>query len=135
MGVKKKSSNQNIKISPLRLRTQSGGTRATNQAARSADMQQRIWQTVAMIPTGKVATYGQIASLIGFPAHSRFVGTTLRQLPKNTKLPWFRVVNSSLRISLRGGGEKLQRRLLEADNITFIGERIAKAHQWEATAS
>ena len=85
-----------------------------------------------MIPQGKVATYGQIAGLIGFPSHARYVGATLRNLPQNTKLPWFRVVNASLRISLRGGGEQHQRQLLEAEDVTFIGERIAKAHRWEA---
>lgn len=85
-----------------------------------------------MIPPGKVATYGQIARLTGFPRHSRYVGTTLRNLPKNTKLPWFRVVNSSLRITPRGGAEKRQRRLLERENITFIGDRIVKHHHWEA---
>ena len=87
-----------------------------------------------MIPKGKVATYGQIAALIGLPSHARFVGRTLRHLPKDTKLPWFRVVNASLRISLRGGGEARQRRLLEQEDVTFIGERIARAHRWEAGA-
>ena len=85
-----------------------------------------------MIPKGKVASYGQIAKLIGFPAHSRYVGTTLRNLPKGSKLPWFRVVNSTLRISQRGGGEARQRKLLEADGVTFVGNRVAKAHRWDA---
>ena len=95
-------------------------------------MQQLIWQVVAMIPRGKVASYGQIARLIGFPRHSRYVGTTLRRLPPNTRLPWFRVVNANLRISQRGGGEQRQRALLEAEDVTFIGDRILAAHRWEA---
>ena len=65
----------------------------------------RVWQVVSMIPKGKVATYGQVAALAGMPAHARFVGAVLRRLPSNTKLPWQRVVNAGLRISLRGGGE------------------------------
>jgi methylated-DNA-protein-cysteine methyltransferase-like protein len=85
-----------------------------------------------MIPKGKVASYGQIAALIGLPSHARYVGATLSNLPTDTKLPWFRVVNSSMRISLRGGGEQRQRRLLEAEEVTFIGARIARAHRWEA---
>lgn len=98
----------------------------------STERRERVWQVVNMIPKGHVATYGQIAGLIGLPSHARFVGTTLKRLPKGSKLPWFRVVNASLRISLRGGGEARQRRLLEAEGITFIGDRIAKAHRWEA---
>ncbi len=98
------------------------------------ELRQLIWQVVAMIPEGKVATYGQIARLIGFPRHSRMVGTTLRRLPSDTRLPWFRVVNASLRISQRGGGEARQRALLEAENVTFIGNRIPAAYRWEADA-
>lgn len=131
MGVRKKTNSQGIHRRHLRVTDQSAGDRPNIQAS-SADIKAQIWQVIAMIPQGKVATYGQIARLIGHPSHSRYVGTTLRHLPKNTKLPWFRVVNSSLRISLRGGGEARQRRLLEAEDITFIGARIAKAHHWEA---
>ena len=100
--------------------------------ALQTEMRERIWQTVALIPKGNVASYGQIAKLIGFPAHSRYVGRTLGNLPKRTKLPWYRVVNASLRISQRGGGEQRQRSLLEKEGITFIGERVAKHHRWDA---
>ena len=87
---------------------------------------------VAMIPAGQVATYGQIAHLIGAPSHARFVGTTLRQLPKNTRLPWHRVVNASLRISQRGGGEAIQRKRLQAEGIEFVGDKIPKTCRWQA---
>ena len=89
---------------------------------------------VALIPRGKVATYGQIAQLIGLPSHARFVGRTLSRLPKNTKLPWFRVVNAALKISARGGSEQRQRSLLEKEGVAFVGQRIAKAHRWEPGA-
>lgn len=127
-----------------------GGTKAKNQGAPPAgstdlsdearreeigvDPKALIWQVVAMIPKGKVASYGQIAALIGFPSHARYVGATLRNLPKGSKLPWHRVVNSSLRISLRGGGEVRQKALLESEGVTFIGARIPKAFKWEAQA-
>jgi methylated-DNA-protein-cysteine methyltransferase-like protein len=89
-----------------------------------------------MIPEAKVATYGQVAALAGMPSHARYVGRTLRELPRNTRLPWHRVVNASLRISLRagarsGGGQSLQRERLEAEKVEFIGGRIARAHRWE----
>ena len=95
---------------------------------------ERVWQIVAMIPRGYVASYGQIARLAGMPSHARFVGTTLRNLPADTRLPWHRVVNAALRISQRGGGEARQRRLLEAEDVTFIGDRVLRAHHWDADA-
>ena len=132
MGVKKKTSSHNINERPKNsLRDpQSEGSSRNNQAL--DDARERVWQVVAMIPAGKVATYGQVAALIGLPSHARFVGRTLSNLPGDTRLPWYRVVNASMRISVRGGGEQRQRRLLEAEQVTFIGARIAKAHRWEA---
>jgi len=84
-----------------------------------------------MIPAGYVATYGQIAALIGLPSHARFVGRTLANLPGDTRLPWHRVVNASLRISPRGGGELRQKALLQDEGVEFVGERIAAAHRWQ----
>jgi methylated-DNA-protein-cysteine methyltransferase-like protein len=97
---------------------------------------ERIWQVVAMIPEGRVASYGQIAALAGMPRHARLVGRTLRELPTGSKLPWHRVVNASLKISQRPGtGSHLeQRRRLLAEGVEFAGERIPKAYRWEAGA-
>ena len=97
---------------------------------------ERIWQVVAMIPKGRVASYGQIAALAGMPRHARLVGRTLRELPKGSKLPWHRVVNASLKISQRPGtdGHLEQRRRLLAEGVEFTGERIPKAFRWEASA-
>lgn len=87
-----------------------------------------------MIPRGRVASYGQIAALAGMPRHARLVGRTLRELPKGSKLPWHRVVNATLRISMRPGGTSEQRRRLEAEGIEFVGEKVANGHRWEAKA-
>lgn len=117
------------------LSSQSGGKAHDNQGQapdRRTDRRTRVWQVVAMIPAGQVATYGQIAALIGLPSHARFVGTTLRQLPQNTRLPWHRVVNAGLRISQRGGGEVVQRKRLEAEGVEFVGGKIPEGFRWEA---
>ncbi len=37
-----------------------------------------IWETVLLVPSGCVATYGQIAAEIGFPRHARMVGRAMR---------------------------------------------------------
>lgn len=87
-----------------------------------------------MIPRGRVASYGQIAALAGMPRHARLVGRTLRELPEGSKLPWHRVVNATLRISMRPGGTSEQRRRLEAEGIEFVGEKVANGHRWEAQA-
>ena len=86
---------------------------------------------MALIPAGKVASYGQVAMLAGMPNHARFVGLTLGKLPAGSKLPWHRVVNASLRIALTGAGHATQRERLECEQVEFIGERIAPGCRWE----
>ena len=80
---------------------------------------QRIYAVVRRIPEGRVATYGQVASLAGLAGHARQVGYALHALPKGAAIPWHRVVNADGGISLRSipGGELVQRGLLEREGI------------------
>ncbi|MEK7637643.1 MAG: MGMT family protein [Patescibacteria group bacterium] len=60
----------------------------------------RIYNVVRRIPKGKVATYGQVATLAGSPRASQVVGWALRALKADTKLPWHRVVNKEGIVSI-----------------------------------
>ncbi len=82
---------------------------------------QRIRATIDAIPRGRVASYGQIAREAGLPRHARLVGRVLRELEAGTRLPWFRVVNASGRISRRAGGSPSveQRRRLAREGVEF----------------
>lgn len=53
-----------------------------------------VYEIVKEIPVGCVATYGQIASLVGKPQWSRMVGRALRYSSLYDKVPSHRVVNS-----------------------------------------
>lgn len=89
-------------------------------------LNQIIWQVVALIPEGKVATYGQIAKLCGYPSHARYVGTTLKQLPDDSELPWHRVINAKGEITFPVGSATFQRQksLLQKEGIQFNGNKI-----------
>ena len=89
------------------------------------DLNHRIWQVVALIPAGKVATYGDVAHHAGLGKAARRVGLTLRQLPKGSKIPWYRVINAQGRISLPDGtaSQYTQRERLEAEGIVFRGNK------------
>lgn len=81
----------------------------------------RFWSIVRAIPRGRVATYGQVAALAGFPGHARLVGYALAALPADSKVPWHRVVNARGGISLSPGSHaaRAQRALLEAEGVAF----------------
>lgn len=85
-----------------------------------------IWQTVAAIPQGKVATYGDIAGRCGYPGHARFVGTTLKNLPEDSVLPWHRVIKANGELAFAVGTDAFirQKTRLEAEGVQFKQQKI-----------
>ena len=82
---------------------------------------EKIYEAVSAIPEGKVATYGQIASIAGNPGWARVVGYALHVNPKPGIIPCHRVVNREGRTApaFAFGGADTQRRLLEEEGIVF----------------
>ena len=81
---------------------------------------QRVWRMVECIPPGQLATYGQIAELIGAYGCARQVGWALRRLSLPSPVPWHRVVNAQGRIAMslsREGSDWIQRELLISEGI------------------
>ena len=82
----------------------------------------RVYARVVEIPFGRVATYGDIATLLGSPNVARHVGWALAALGhRENEVPWHRVINAQGRISFKGQVERadLQRVLLEAEGVVF----------------
>lgn len=102
-------------------------------AGSDIDTDHRIWQVVAMIPRGKVSTYGDVARFAGLPGAARRVGRALGSLPDGSGMPWHRVVNAGGRISLPPGSEgyRLQRDRLAAEGVAFRGDRLdLRTYRW-----
>lgn len=102
---------------------------------------ERVWAAVKRIPRGRVATYGQIAALIGMPRCARQAGYALAAIPENMKIPWHRVINAQGCISIRlkywnSGSDDLQRILLEAEGVIFDerGRVDLKRFRWLPSA-
>jgi len=90
---------------------------------------EKIWQVVHQIPKGKVASYGQVAKLAGLPGYARYVGRTMKELPKDSKLPWHRVANAAGKLSfpLDSARYQLQKFRLEAEGVIFTDGRFSLA--------
>ena len=88
-----------------------------------------ILSAVAEIPEGRVATYGQIARLIGREKNARLVGRVLSQAQLYGNYPCHRVVDHAGRL-VPGWPE--QRSLLEAEKVTVgpSGRVDMKRFQW-----
>lgn len=95
---------------------------------------ERIYAVVGRIPRGRVATYGQVARLVGLAGHARQVGYALHALEPTSRVPWQRVINAQGRVSPRAapGFDAIQRRLLEREGIAFgdDGRIDLERHRW-----
>ena len=80
---------------------------------------ENVYEAVQLIPRGKVATYGQIARMIGAPRSSRAVGYALHANPRPGVIPCHRVVNREGRLApaFAFGGPEIQAQLLESEGV------------------
>lgn len=95
----------------------------------------RIYAVVARIPSGRVATYGQVAALAGLSGRARQVGYALHALPSDADVPWHRVINAKGEVSPRSEGpwDDYQRHLLEGEGVIFdtAGRVDLSSFRWE----
>jgi len=99
----------------------------------SEDAKIAVFQVLMQIPAGNVVTYGHLAKLAGLGKAARFVGTTMRNLPKDTRLPWHRVINSQGKISLPTNhpGRTIQENRLMDEGVIFIKGKVdLKRYLW-----
>ncbi len=98
----------------------------------------RVYALVRRIPRGKVATYGQVAGLLGVPRHARVVGWAMHGNPHGSRVPCHRVIQQggSLSPNYCLDDPARQRRLLEREGVRFCldGRVDLTAHQWRPTA-
>jgi methylated-DNA-protein-cysteine methyltransferase related protein len=103
--------------------------------AKQRPLYEAIYDVVRQIPAGRVATYGQIAELLGLYGRARSVGYALFQVAPGSDIPWQRVINAKGMVSRspqREGNDDLQRILLAQEGIVFDAEdRIdLKRYRW-----
>lgn len=95
------------------------------------DFAYEVLAAVSEIPEGKVATYGQIARLIGKPKNSRLVGRIMHHASFYGEYPCHRVVNHAGRLV---PGWREQAELLHDEGVELKDENhvALKKYQWEA---
>ena len=84
----------------------------------------RVYEIARQIPYGRVATYGQIAQIMGPPVTARDVGdamAALRDGQPDPPVPWQRVINAQGRVST---GQR-QQVLLEQEGVVFTVKGVA----------
>jgi methylated-DNA-protein-cysteine methyltransferase related protein len=105
-----------------------------SQEFTTPDFRTRVLEVIAQIPEGHVMTYGQVARVAGKPRNPRQVGDILQELHLESNHPWWRVINSSGRLSTyKVGTGELQKHLLEAEGIMIdtTGKISLERYRWK----
>ncbi len=89
-----------------------------------SDFATRVYQAASKVPSGYVATYGQIARMIGQPEASRAVGQALHRNPFAPDVPCHRIVAADGRLHGFNGGLRKKALLLKSEGIGIIGGKI-----------
>jgi methylated-DNA-protein-cysteine methyltransferase related protein len=105
-----------------------------NQAPNYA-LYEKIYQVAEQIPHGLVASYGDIAAIVGGGCDARTVGYALNEIPKQRAgVPWQRIISKEGGISTRG---LAQRQLLESEGVEFNarGYVIMARFRWDGPSA
>ncbi|MFO0744253.1 MAG: MGMT family protein [Myxococcota bacterium] len=81
----------------------------------------KVYAVVALVPPGRVTTYGDVGTILGSPRIARQVGWALAALPPGSDVPWHRVINAHGMVSWRGelARASLQEALLRAEGVAI----------------
>lgn len=93
----------------------------------SASFYQQVYQVVALIPRGRVTSYGAIAAYLGSKGSSRMVGYAMNEAHKSKpSLPAQRVVNRNglLTGKFHFGSLTKMQELLESEGIKVENDQI-----------
>jgi len=94
---------------------------------------ERVYQVLASIPAGRLCSYGEVARLVGLPGRARWIGRVLGQLPKDSTLPWYRVINSQGKISFPEGSAAYRRQLqhlIDEGSASLQGKIDWRQRRW-----
>ncbi len=91
------------------------------------DFQRTVWRSLADIPFGETATYGEQADHIGRPTAARAVGSANGRNPVSIVLPCHRVVGADGSMTGFAGGVDTKRFLLDHEARVAARQRSGRA--------
>ena len=101
---------------------------------KSAGFTERVYEIVASIPKGRVATYGQVARLAGNAKAARAVGMAMRTNTDTKRVPCHRVVGATGALTgyAYGNGIRTKKKLLEKEGVIFAEQKVSlKESLWK----
>ena len=102
----------------------------------TTDIANKITACIAAIPSGMVASYGQIAELAGIARGHRVVAKFLKQDNSVDDLPWHRVIRADGKLGFPVGSRMFLQQMtqLKVEGVVAKNNRIdMKRYAWQPT--
>ena len=133
--IRKDSVAPTIRYASVFAKESAGEDHTSRGDAMSLTLYNRVYDVVRQIPPGRVATYGQIATIVGPETTAREVGeamAALRQGHVDPPVPWQRVINAQGSVSTG----PYQQTLLEQEGVVFNAKGRTDLHRfgWQGPA-
>jgi methylated-DNA-[protein]-cysteine S-methyltransferase len=86
---------------------------------RVAPFHEAVLRQLALVPYGRVDTYGSLAAKVGSPKAARAVGTVMNRNPIPIILPCHRIIGANGSLTGYAGGLSVKRALLELEGASL----------------
>jgi len=107
-------------------------------ASSQNDFFQRVYAVAALIPEGKVTSYGAIARFLGAARSARMVGYAMNASINNDRIPAHRVLNRNGLLTGKAHfpGTDLMQELLENEGLVVKHDQVIdfKEHFWDPSS-
>ncbi len=91
---------------------------------------ERIIDVIKNIQKGQILSYKEISELAGHPNGARQVARILRSSSDKYNLPWWRVINSKMEVSITDPmGRQMQIDLLKSEGHCLINGKVIKNNE------
>ncbi len=88
---------------------------------------ERIIDVIQNIEQGQILSYKEVSEIAGHPNGARQVARILKTSTEKHNLPWWRVINSKMEVSIQDPmGRQMQIDLLRLEGHTIINGKVQK---------
>ncbi len=85
---------------------------------------EKVYQVTKKIPCGQVATYGQIAKMLGQPGAARVIGLALHRNPYAPIVPCHRVIAANGYLCGFTNGLRAKKELLQKEGVKVRKDKV-----------
>jgi len=95
-----------------------------------SDFDRQVYAVIRQVPRGRLATYGQVARVLGRPGAARAVGNALHKNPWAPDIPCHRIIKANGDIGGYVQGRQVKTSLLASEGINIKDGQVINFNRY-----